>query len=202
MAETVMSRTYRLVSLAFIVTVGMGGAYLAYRSLHPARNGLLSEQINHEGNAWKADFTARIAAPEPSVFNAIRDVEHGHSEGVKDLHVLSDTGVRKTVEMELAGPAGQTLITRLVFQYFPSENRITYRTLGNGDFITQAEYRLEPEGSSTLVRFHEVATVREALPVPDGVIKHLIRKVFLAQLDDLDHKLHIRSADTPSEDTR
>src|SRR5579875_2379212 len=130
-----MSGTYRIVSLTLIVAIVAGGSYYAYNHLHRARQGLLSEQIHHDGNAWKADFTARIAAPEPSVFNAIRDVEHGHSEGVKDLHVLSDTGVRKTVEMELAGPAGQTLITRLVFQYFPSENRITYRTLGNGDFI-------------------------------------------------------------------
>ncbi len=197
-----MSRTYRIVSLTLIVAVVVGGGYYAYNRLHPAHEGLLSEQIHHDGNAWKADFTARIAAPEPSVFNAIRDVEHGHPEGVKGLRVLSDTGNQKTVEMELAGPAGQTLITRLAFQYFPAKNRITYRTLGNGNFITQAEYRLEPEGSSTLIRFHEVTTIRQALPVPDGVVKHLIRNVFLAQLDNLNARLHIRSAEASSEDAQ
>ncbi len=197
-----MSRIYRIVSVTLVLGIVAGGAYLAHSHLHRAREGLLSERIFHEGNAWKANFTARIASPEPSVFNAIRDVEHGHSEGVKGLRVLSNTGDQKTVQMEFAGPAGQTLVVRLAFQYFPSENRITYRTLGNGNFITQAEYRLEPEGSATLIRFREVATVRETLPLPDGVIRHIIRGLFLAQLDNLKHRLHIRSAGASSEHTR
>ena len=195
-----MSRTYKIVSAVLILAVVLGIAYYAHQRYHARRMGLLSQRIEHDGDAWKARFTARIAAPEQSVFDAIRDVGHGgHPGGVKGLRVLSDSGNQKTVEMELAGPAGQTIVTRLAFQYFPSEHRITYRTLGSGDFMTQAEYQLEPEGSSTLIRFHEVTTIREPMPVPDGLIKDVIRNVFLAQLKDLRHKLHIRSAESSDE---
>ena len=86
--------------------------------------GLLSENITHDGDIWKADFTARIPAPEQTVFDAIRDVENTHSDQVKSVRVVSQTGNKKTVYMDLAGLGGQTITTEIEFEYLPDDKKI------------------------------------------------------------------------------
>ena len=65
---------------------------------------------------------------------------------------------------------------------------------------TTAQYDLEDEGSSTLMKFHESTKVGQSIPVPDGVIKQVIRGVFLAQLEGLKKALNLTEADS-GEDT-
>ncbi len=102
---------------------------------------MLTENITHDGDAWTADFTARIGAPEQRVFDTIKDVEHAKSEQVKSVQVISQTDNAKTVEMlEIAGPrADRTSRPRLAFEYFPADNRIAYHTVGDGPFATSAD---------------------------------------------------------------
>ena len=90
-----------VVVLAVVAIVGWH-----YYQMHRARQaGLLTENITHDGDNWKADFTARIPAPEQTVFDAIKNVETTHSDQVKAVRVVSQSGNKKTVDMDIAGPA-------------------------------------------------------------------------------------------------
>jgi carbon monoxide dehydrogenase subunit G len=191
-----MSKTYKVVSaLVIIVVVTVGGYYL-YQQHRARKAGMLTENITHDGDSWTADFTARIAAPEQRVFDTIKDVEHAKSDQVKSVQVISQSDNGKTVQMQIAGPGGQDITTRLAFEYFPVERRIVYHTVDSGLFATTAQYDLEDEGSATLMKFHESTKVGQSLPVPDGVIKQVIRGVFLAQLEGLKKALNLNEADS------
>jgi carbon monoxide dehydrogenase subunit G len=195
-----MSKTYKVVSaLVVIVVVAVGGYYL-YQQHRARKAGVLTENIVHDGDAWTADFTARIGAPEQQVFDTIKDVERAKSDQVKSVQVISQTDKEKTVQMQIAGPGGQDITTRLAFEYFPEQHRIVYHTVDGGDFATTAQYDLEDEGGSTLMKFHESTKVGQNLPVPDAVIKQVIRGVFLAQLEGLKKGLHLTEADNGDDD--
>jgi carbon monoxide dehydrogenase subunit G len=191
-----MSKTYRIVSTLVILVIVVVGGYYLYQQHRARKAGMLTENITHDGEAWTADFTARIAAPEQRVFDTIKDVEHAKSEQVKSVQVISQTANAKTVEMQIAGPGGQDITTRLAFEYFPADNRIVYHTVGDGPFATTAQYDLQDEGATTLMKFHESTKVSQSLPVPDGVIKQVIRGVFLAQLEGLRKALNLTEVDT------
>lgn len=192
-----MNKSYKIVSALIVIAVVGIGSYYFYQQHRAKKAGLLNEKIVHEGDTWKADFAARIAAPQQQVFDSIKNVERAKSDQVKSLQVISDNGNEKTVEMKLAGPMGQDITTRLAFQYFPEQHRITYHTLDGGDFITNAEYDLSDEGaSSTLLNFHETTKLAQSLPVPDGMVKSVIRGIFLAQLEGLKKSLNLETADT------
>ena len=137
-----MNRTFKVVSVIVILAVGAYGAYYMYQRHRMQKAGILSESIVHSGDEWQADFTARVPAPEQSVFDAIKNVENAHSDEIKDVKVLSQNGNEKTVEMQIEGPGGQTFTTRLAFHYFPQEGRIAYHTVGGNGFDTNASIRL------------------------------------------------------------
>ena len=172
-----------------------------YYQMHRARNaGLLTEDITHNGDLWKADFTARIPAPEQTVFDAIKNVEGTHSDQVKAVRVVSQSGNKKTVDMDIAGPGGQVITTELQFEYMPDEKKIVYSTVNNPMLETQAVYQLSDEGASTFIDYHQDTHMLQSLPVPDGVIKQVIRGIFVAQLEGLKKSLNIKTADDADND--
>ena len=185
-----------VIVLAVVAIVGW-----RYYQMHRAREaGLLTENIGHDGDIWKADFTARIPAPEQTVFDAIRNIENTHSDQVKAVRVVSQSGNKKTVDMDIAGPGGQTITTELEFEYLPDEKKIVYHTVNNPLLDTQAVYQLGDEGASTFIDYHETTHMLQPLPVPDGVIKQVIRGIFVAQLETLKHTLNIKTVDKADSD--
>ncbi|MGP0085632.1 MAG: SRPBCC family protein, partial [Steroidobacteraceae bacterium] len=152
----------------------------------------------HDGDVWKADFTARIPAPEQTVFDAIRDIEKTHNDQVKAVRIVSQSGNKKTVDLDIAGPGGQTITTELEFVYLPDQKKIVYHTVNNPLLDTEAVYQLGDEGASTFIDYHETTHLLQSLPVPDGVIKQVIRGIFVAQLETLKHDLNIKTDDEPS----
>jgi hypothetical protein len=185
-----------VIVLAVVAIVGWH-----YYQMHRARQaGLLTEDITHDGDLWKADFTARIPAPEQTVFDAIKNVENTHSDQVKSVRVVSQSGNKKTVDMEIAGPGGQTITTELEFEYLPDEKKIVYNTVNNPMLETQAVYQLSDEGTSTFIDYHQNTHMLQSLPVPDGVIKQVIRGIFVSQLETLKRQLNITTADETDSD--
>jgi len=184
-----------LVSLVVVVAVVYAG-FRFYQSRRALKAGLLTESITHEGDLWKANFTARIPAPEQTVFDAIRNIENTHSDQVKAVRVVSQSGNKKIVDMDIAGPGGQPITTQLEFEYLPDEKKIVYHTLNNPLLDTHAEYQLGDEGSSTMITYHETTHLLQSVPVPDGVIKQVIRGIFISQLETLKRTLNIKTADT------
>src|SRR5256885_1521715 len=115
-----MNRTIKvIVALVVIVVVAYGG-WRYYETRKAQKAGILSENIVHNGNDWVADYTAMIPAPEPAVYNAVREVEKTRSEQIQSVKVLSDNGNSKTVEMEMQGPGGQTIKMQMAFDYDPA----------------------------------------------------------------------------------
>jgi hypothetical protein len=186
-----------VIVLAVVAIVGWH-----YYQMHRARQaGLLTENITHDGDLWKADFTARIPAPEQTVFDAIKNVENTHSDQVKSVRVVSQSGNKKTVDMDIAGPGGQVITTELEFEYLPDEKKIVYNTVNNPMLETQAVYQLFDEGASTFIDYHQNTHMLQSLPVPDGVIKQVIRGIFVSQLETLKRQLNIKTAnDTDNDD--
>jgi hypothetical protein len=180
-----------VIVLAVVAIVGWH-----YYQLRRARQaGLLTEDITHDGDVWKADFTARIPAAEQTVFDAIRNVENTHSDQVKAVRVVSQSGNKKTVDMDIAGPGGQVITTELEFEYLPDEKKIVYHTVNNPLLDTQAVYQLGDEGASTFIDYHQNTHMLQSVPVPDGVIKQVIRGIFVAQLETLKRQLNIKTDD-------
>ena len=185
-----------LIVLAIVAVVALH----FYESRRAREAGLLTEQITHDGDVWKADFTARIPAPEQTVYDAIRNVENTRSDQVKAVRVVSQSGNKKTVDMDIAGPGGQTITTELAFEYFPDEKKIVYNSVNNPLLDTQGVYQLTDEGASTFIDYHQNTHMLQPLPVPDGVIQQVIRSIFVAELETLKRQLNITTADDTGSD--
>lgn len=196
-----MSKTYRVVSTLVILAILVIGGYYAYNRLFPKVPGVVSEKIEHEGDTWHAEFSARVAAPEQQVFDAIKDIENSPpNDLIKGVKVVEQKDNEKTVQMDMAAPMGQTLTTDLRFHYFPADHRITYQTVGGNAFNTQAEYTLADEGSSTLLKLKETTQVPQGMPVPDAIVKRAIRGIFIAQMQGLNRKLNLSTAATDEDE--
>jgi hypothetical protein len=185
-----------VIVLAIVVIVG----WHYYQMRRARQAGLLTEDITHDGDVWKADFTARIPASEQTVFDAIRNVENTHSDQVKAVRVVSQNGNKKTVDMDIAGPGGQLITTEIEFEYLPDEKKIIYHTVNNPLLETQAVYQLSDEGASTFIDYHQNTHMLQSVPVPDGVIKQVIRGIFVAQLETLKRQLNIKTSDDTDDD--
>src|ERR1700687_463477 len=121
-----MARAFKILVALVVVVVVVYAGIRFYQSRRALKAGLLTENITHDGDLWHANFTARIPAPEQTVFDAIRNIENTHSDQVKAVRVVSQTGNKKTVDMDIAGPGGQAITTELEFEYLPGEKRIGY----------------------------------------------------------------------------
>src|SRR5271156_2925118 len=98
-----MKKPGRIVGAFIIIAVAVIGGYYFYQQHSARKAGLLSESIEHDGDTWHADFTARLAAPQQQVFDAIRNIEKAQSDEIKSVQVISQSGNQKTVEMQVAG---------------------------------------------------------------------------------------------------
>jgi uncharacterized membrane protein len=194
-----MSRTYKAIfALVAIMVVAYGG-WRVYQSRRASKAGMLSENIVHSGNDWTAEFTAMIPAPEPDVFQAVRDVEKSRSDQIRSIRVISESGNTKTVELEMNGPNGQVVTTRMVFDYDPPARRITYHTIDNPAMDMKAEFQFDDHGASTLVRYRQTTTMAQQLPVPDSVVRETIRSAFVSQLEGLKRALNIATTEESGE---
>jgi hypothetical protein len=191
-----MARALKILVALVVVVVVVYAGIRFYQSRRALKAGLLTENITHEGDLWHANFTARMPAPEQTVFDAIRNIENTHSDQVKAVRVVSQSGNKKIVDMDIAGPGGQPITTELEFEYLPDQKKIAYHTLNNPLLDTHAAYQLGDEGTSTLIDYHETTRLLQSVPVPDGVIKQVIRGIFIAQLETLKHSLNITTVDT------
>jgi polyketide cyclase/dehydrase/lipid transport protein len=195
-----MKTALRIVGVVIVLAVIAIVGWRYYQQRRAQRAGLLTENITHDGDVWKADFTALIPAPEQTVFDAIKNVENTHSDQIKAVRVISQNGNKKTVDMDIAEPGGQVLTTELEFEYLPDEKKITYHTVNNPLLETQAVYQLRDDGGGTFIDYHQNTRMLQSLPLPDGLVKEGIRGIFVAQLETLKHTLNIKTADQSDDD--
>src|SRR6267143_6357350 len=121
-----MGKLVRILLALVVIVVVIYVGIRRYQSHRALKAGLLTESITHEGDLWHADFTARIPAPEQTVFDAIRNIENTHSDQVKAVRVVSQSGNKKIVDMDIGGFGGQTITTELEFESLPDEKKFVY----------------------------------------------------------------------------
>ncbi|MGO9607897.1 MAG: SRPBCC family protein [Candidatus Binataceae bacterium] len=194
-----MRKTYKIIGALVVIVVVAYAGWRVYQARRAAKAGILSENIVHDGNVWTADFTAMIPAPADSVYDAVRDVEKSHSAEIRSIKVISETADSKTVEIQMDTPGGQPVTAQMVFQYDPGNKRISFQMVGNPAFDMHAEYKFDVDGLSTLITYHQTTKMAQSLPVPDEVVKQIIRSVFIAQLEGLKKALNIAPADQPED---
>jgi carbon monoxide dehydrogenase subunit G len=191
-----MSKAYKVVVAIVIIAVAGYAGWHFYQARLIRKAGILSEKVVHDGDLWTADYTARIAAPEPAVYDAMRNIEKSHAPGVENIKVIAQGENTKTVEMDLGGFAGQTIAMQLTFTYDPATQRISYHTVDNPMLDSHAEYQLEADGgTATLITYHATTKMLQSMPVPDSLVKSVIRNIFISQLEGLKNTLHITTAD-------
>jgi uncharacterized membrane protein len=186
-----MGKTARRLIILVSVAAAAVLVYRFYQGRRVQQAGIISESIEHQGGAWTVDYTARIPAPAKAVFGAIEHIEDSHADSIRSVKVLSEKGNRKVVELTMNGPANQSVVTKIAFEYFPEDDRITYRTLDSPMLDTNAEYKLTDEGASTLITFHQTATSSKPINLPEAIVKEVIRSVFIGQLDGIKRSLNI-----------
>src|SRR5258708_13306744 len=145
-----MAKALKILAGLVVVLVVVYAGIRFYQSRRALKAGLLTENITHDGDVWKANFTARIPAPEQTVFDAIRNIENTHSDQVKAVRVVSQTGNKKTVDMDIATFGGQTITTELEFEYLPAAKKIVYHTLTNPPPATHPPHHPAHQPSSHL----------------------------------------------------
>lgn len=195
-----MKTAVRIVGAVIVLAVVAIVGWHYYQLRRAQKAGLLTENITHDGDVWKADFTALIPAPEQTVFDAIKNVENTHSDQVKAVRVVSQSGNKKTVDMDLSEPGGQVITTEVEFEYLPDQKKITYHTINNPLLETEAVYQLSDDSGGTFIDYHQNTHMLQSLPIPDGLIKQGIRGIFVAQLETLKHTLNIKTADESDDD--
>lgn len=191
-----MSRTYKAVAaIVIIVVVGYAGWHF-YQARRVRNAGIVSEKIVHDNDLWTADYVAVIAAPEPAVYDALRNIEKSNAPGVQGIKVISQGENTKTVEMDLSGFGGQTIAMQLAFDYDPAAQRVSYHTVDNPMFDSHAQYQLQADGGgATLITYHATTRMLQSMPVPDSIVKSVIRNIFISQLEGLKSTLHITAPD-------
>ena len=188
-------KTYRIVSALVIVSVVGASAYYFYQRHAERTGGVISEEIVHDGDSWRVHYVVRLPAAEKEVFDALEKIEKSRPENVKRVTIVEQNADSKTVDLELEGPAGMTIRTRMVFQYFRADRRITHHTVGNQLLDTNGEYKLKGFEGTTEIDYHQTTKVLQRLPVPDQVVKNIVRSQFMAQLSGLKRALDVANDD-------
>lgn len=190
-----MNKAIRVVIGVAIVVAGAYVGFRYYAARRARKAGIIAEKIEHHGDQLRADFTARLPAPPAEVFNAIEHVENSHSDNVKQVRIVSQEGNKKTVDLQMEGPGGQPFNMRLAFEYFPAQGRITYQTVGNSLLETKAEYNLTDDRGGTLIHFRQTTRTSQQWGAPDAIVDQIVRSIFVAQLEGLEHALNITTAE-------
>jgi hypothetical protein len=195
------AKVYISVALLAVVAGAAAVAYHFRGDRCGQKPGIISEDIKRNGDDWDADFKARVLAPEKDVFLVLGKIENAKSDQILNVKVLSSQGNSKTVEVDFAGPTGASVPTQFAFQYFPDQNRMTYKSLDSQFFQSEGDCHLQAECAATLIDCRQSTKLLQDRPLTDGVIKENMRQLFVAELDNLHRALHVQIPDQTEQDT-
>jgi uncharacterized membrane protein len=178
----------RTIGIVIAAVVAIGATYVGYRfyKLQQAAakwsgpvEGISSEKIERNGEAFDVELTTIINAPVDAVFESFEHPERseGAVKEIRQAKVLSGDEHKKTVLFEiLALDQVQTLTVDLT--YDKANEKIGVKTIEGSSSIDGA-YQLtaSPDGKKTLVTYTAKQSI--PLPLPDGVLKGAIKEQFV-----------------------
>jgi len=174
-------------ALTALVAVAVGVSYYRLRSAAILWEGpveeILTERIDKNADRMEVEFTTRIDAPIETVFRAFSQPERTQefNDNVRLSRLVSGQDNRKVVEFQ-AKVLGRPQNFTLEFTFFPSESRVTFRTVENPLADMQGEYRFisSPDGKKTLLTYQATSRDKVDLPVPLSMQKSAAREAFVS----------------------
>lgn len=176
-----------LLALMTAAVVAAGVSYYRIRSAAIPWEGsveeILTERIDKNADLMKVEFTTFIDAPVETVFRAFSEPERTQefSDSVRLSRLVSSQDNRKVVEFQ-ARVLGRPQNFTLAFIFFPSENRVAFKTVENPLADMQGEYRFtpSPDGKKTLLTYQATSRDKVNLPVPLSLQKSATREAFVS----------------------
>lgn len=151
---------------------------------------IATERIERRGDTWHVEFTSRFDAPIDRVYDAFSHPERVKEfapENVLKSDLLKEEGNTKLIDLvgrlDILPPGFKVQNLRIEWTYFPSEKRITTRTIDFKLADINSEYKFEPTdgGQKTLLRYSQTSKDKAPLIV-ESLQKGAIRENFVTQV--------------------
>lgn len=157
---------------------------------------IVEEQITHEEALTRSRFVSLIDAPVAAVQEAIWDVENsqGMVENVKLSKLLESKDNTKLVEINLQSLNLPLQNFIMLWTSYPSEHRVTYKTVKSQAQDIEAEYKLEasPDGTRTRLVYTATAKDKIVVPFPPSVLDSASREIYVNTVRGIEK--HIKQA--------
>jgi len=155
----------------------------------PAKE-IVSEKIEREGDTWHASFVSKLDATPEETWEAFNQPERTSEilpDNFKQSKIVSAEGNKKVIDfiavLEILPPGFKVQNPRIEITYFPSEKRMTTKTIDFQLADITSEYRLEPAdgGKSTIVRLEQTNKPKTA-SIVESLQKGAIRESYINQI--------------------
>jgi hypothetical protein len=177
-----------VIGVVAVCAVGyVGYRYAALRSEAAKWSGpmkeVVEEQITRDGSVTTSRFVSMIDAPLAKVQTVVWQVENLEQmvPNFKISKLIEANGNTKRVEIGIQALTLPLLNYEMEFTNYPSEQRVSFKTLKSQAQDIVGEYKLEasPDGTKTRITYLTTATDKISVPFPQSVLDSAGRETFV-----------------------
>lgn len=144
---------------------------------------IVSEKITHDEGVTHVRFVSLIGAPIDAVQSALWDVQNSQNtvENIKTSKLLQSKGNTKLMDMTIQALTLPPLNYEMEFTLYPTEHRITFKTVKSQAQDIQGEYQLQASPDGTKTRLVYISTLHDkiAMPFPQSVLDSANRETYV-----------------------
>jgi hypothetical protein len=190
--------------LAPLVLLALAAGFAGCGGCNRAEEGpvkeITSENIEKVGDTWKVNFTSKIDAPIDKVWEVMAQPERMHE--VMPDNVLKSELVSKgddnskvvdlVFKLDILPPGFKVQSIRNQLQFFPSEKRISQKSVDFKLADISSEYKLTPtpDGKGTIVTFTQTSKDKAPMLV-DSLQKGALRETYIRQVQIVNKALGV-----------
>ena len=192
--------------VALVVAVVAYFAWTTYQirqaATGPAKE-IVSESMAKSGDVWHVSFVSKFDAPVDKVYEIFSHPERSHElapDNVLKSEVVSEDGNTKTIDLigklDILPPGFKVQNVRTEYTLYPTEHRITSKTVNFKLADINSEFKFEPtpDGKGTLLRFNQTSKDKGGIPV-ESVQKGALRETYLTTVRSVNRALGLTPGD-------
>ena len=192
--------------VALVVDVVAYFAWTTYQirqaATGPAKE-IVSESMAKSGDVWHVSFVSKFDAPVDKVYEIFSHPERSHElapDNVLKSEVVSEDGNTKTIDLigklDILPPGFKVQNVRTEYTLYPTEHRITSKTVNFKLADINSEFKFEPtpDGKGTLLRFNQTSKDKGGIPV-ESVQKGALRETYLTTVRSVNRALGLTPGD-------
>jgi hypothetical protein len=154
---------------------------------------IVEEKVTHDNSVTHTRFVSLVNGPIAAVQKAIWDVENSQNtvENIKMSKLLESKDNTKLVEINLESLNLPLQNFTMLWTLYPSEHRITFKTVKSQAQDIEGEYKLEasPDGTRTQITYTSVAKDKIAVPFPQSVLESANRETYVNTIRGIEKTL-------------